>query len=226
MTTQSVKPRQDSTQTIPVLVEPLGSIVLRLNPVVQLTDDLLAELSSLNDALRLERNAEGDLEILPPAQPTTGYQNARITGRLDVWAEGDGTGVAFDSSAGFTLPNGAVRSPDGSWILKSRLAELTEEQRQGFWPISPDFVIELRSHSDSLAAVRRKMEEYIENGARLGWLIDPLDPRRRVYIYRPGADAEIPGADVEILEGPESLSGEPELPGFTLDLKPIWEPGF
>ena len=77
-----------------------------------------------------------------------------------------------------------------------------------------------------MAAVRRKMEEYIENGARLGWLIDPLDPRRRVYIYRPSADVEIPGADVEILEGPESLSGEPELPGFTLDLKFIWEPDF
>ena len=217
-----MKPRQGSTQTQP---EPYGPIVLRLDPVVQLTDDQLAELSSLNDTLRIERNAQGELEILPPAFGITGRRNSRITARLDVWAEEDGSGEAFDSSAGFTLPNSSVRSPDASWVLKSRLAELTEEQKQhGFPPISPDFVIELRSHSDSLAAVRRKMEEYIENGVRLGWLIDPLDPRRRVYIYRPGADVEIPGSDVEILEGPESLSGEPELPGFTLDLKFIWEP--
>ena len=96
---------------------------------------------------------------------------------------------------------------------------MTEEQRQGFWPISPDFVIELRSWSDTLTGVRRKMAEYIANGVQVGWMIDPLDPQRRVYIYRPGAE-------VEILEAPDSLSGEPELPGFTLDLKPIWEPGF
>ena len=223
MTTQSVKPRQGSTQTQP---EPYGPIVLRLDPVVQLTDVQLAELSSLNDTLRIERNAQGELEILPPAFGITGRRNSRITARLDVWAEEDGSGDAFDSSAGFTLPNVAVRSPDASWILKTRLAELTDEEKRGFLPICPDFVIELRSHSDSLAAVRRKMEEYIENGARLGWLIDPLDPRRRVYIYRPGADVEIPGSDVEILEGPESLSGEPELPGFTLNLKFIWEPDF
>ena len=221
MTTQSVKPRQGSTQTQP---EPYGPIVLRLDPVVQLTDDQLAELSSLNDTLRIERNAQGELEILPPAFGITGRRNSRITARVDVWAEEDDSGEAFDSSAGFTLPNGAVRSPDASWILKTRLAELTDEEKRGFLPICPDFVIELRSRSDSLAAVRRKMEEYIENGARLGWLIDPLDPQRRVYIYRPGADVEIPGSDVEILEGPESLSGEPELPGFTLNLKFIWEP--
>ena len=224
MTTQSVKPRQGSIQTQP---EPYGPIVLRLDPVVQLTDDQLAELSSLNDTLRIERNAQGELEILPPANITTGNQELGVGADLLVWARDEGSGAAFGPTAGFTLPNSSVRSPDASWVLKSRLAELTEEQKQhGFPPICPDFVIEVRSHSDSLAAVRRKMEEYIENGARLGWLIDPLDPRRRVYIYRPGADVEIPGSDVEILEGPESLSGEPELPGFTLDLKFIWEPDF
>ena len=135
------------------------------------------------------------------------------------WARADGRGVAFGSSAGFTLPNRALRSPDASWILKTRLAELTDEQKRGFSRICPDFVIELRSSSDRLSALRRKMEEYIENGVRLGWLIDPLDPLRRVYVYRPGAE-------VEILERPETLSGEPELPGFTLDLKPVWEPPF
>ena len=218
MATQDLKPRQDSAQSKPVL-EPYGPIALRLSPVAQLTDDLLTELSSLNDALRLERNAEGELEILPPAQPITGNQNAGITARLALWAEEDGVGVAFDSSAGFTLPNGAVRSPDASWILKSRLAELTEEQRQGFWHICPDFVIELRSSSDRLSVLRRKMEEYIENGARLGWLIDPLDPLCRVYVYRPNVSAEV-------LDRPETLSGEPELPGFKLDLKLVWEPAF
>ena len=99
------------------------------------------------------------------------------------------------------------------------MAELTAEQRQRFWPISPDFVIELRSSSDTLRGLRQKMEEYMESGVRLGWLIDSLDPARRVYIYRPGAD-------VEMLEGPKSVSGEPELPGFVLDLKPVWEPAF
>ena len=217
MTTQAAKPQQEQTQAPP---EPYGPIALRLPPAVQLTDDLLAELSSLNDALRLERNANGELEILPPANIATSRKNSRLTARLDVWAENDGTGEAFDSSAGFTLPNGSVRSPDASWVMRERLAELTDEQKQrGFPPISPDFVIELRSPSDSLPAVLRKMEEYIESGVRLGWLIDSLDQRRRVYVYRPGAE-------VEILEGPESLSGESELPGFVLYLRFIWEPGF
>ena len=221
MTTQELKPRQASEQTgaDPALVPPTGPIVLRLDSIVELTDDVLLELSSLNDTLRLEKNAKGELEILPPTQPVTGNQNANLTADLTVWARGDSRGVAFDSNSGFTLPNGAIRSPDASWILKNRLSELTEEQRQGFWPISPDFVIELRSWSDTLTGVRRKMAEYMENGVRLGWLIDPLDARHLVYVYRPGAE-------VEILEAPESLSGEPELPGFTLDLKPIWEPGF
>ena len=219
VTTQEAKPRQDSAQADTALVKPLGPIVLRLAPIVELTDDALLKLSSLNDTLRLEKNAQGELEILPPTFPTTGNQNARITARVTIWAEEDGTGVAFDSNSGFTLPNGAVRAPDASWILKSRIEGLTDAQRQGFWPISPDFVIELRSSSDTLAGIQRKMEEYMANGVRLGWLIDPLGDSQRVYVYRPGAD-------VEILERPESLSGEPELPGFILDLKPIWEPAF
>ena len=202
-----------------MLVPPRGPIVLRLDSIVELTDDVLLELSSLNDALRLEKNADGELEVLPPTSPRAGNQNAKIIARVDFWAEEDGTGVAFDSSAGFTLPNGAVRSPDASWLLNTRLARLTEEQRKGFWPISPDFVIELRSSSDTLRSLQRKMEEYIANGVRLGWLIDPLDPLRRVYVYRPGAE-------VEILDGPETLSGDPELPGFTLGLGPVWEPAF
>ncbi len=219
VTTQEVKPTQDPAQADTATVKPLGPVVLRLDSVLELTDDVLLALSSLNDTLRLEKNAKGDLEILPPTVPTTGNQNSNLTADLTVWARGDRTGIAFDSNTGFTLPNGAVRAPDASWILKSRIAALTDEQRKGFWPISPDFAIELRSSSDTLAGIQRKMEEYMENGVRLGWLIDPLDPQRRVYVYRPDAD-------VEVLEAPEYLSGDPELPEFTLDLKPIWEPGF
>ena len=220
MTTQGVKPKRDPAQADTALVEPLGPIVLRLDPIVELTDDVLLKLSSLNDTLRLEKNAKGELEILPPANITTGNQNSNLTADLTIWTRGDGRGVAFDSNAGFTLPNGAVRSPDASWVLKSRLAELTdEEKKRGFAHISPDFVIELRSSSDTLAGIQRKMAEYMENGVRLGWLIDPLDPLHRVYVYRPDKS-------VEILEGPESLSGEPELPGFTLNLQTVWEPAF
>ena len=216
MTTQTAKPQQDAAQAQP---EPYGPIVLRLHPAVELTDGLLAALSSLNDALRLERNAQGELEILPPANPPTSRKNSRVTARLDNWAENDGRGEVYDSSGGFTLPNGAIRSPDASWILKNRLDELTEEHKEGFSRICPDFVIEIRSSSDRLRGLQLKMEEYIANGARLGWLIDSVAPRQRVYVYRPGAG-------VEILERPESVSGEPELPGFTLDLQFIWEPGF
>ena len=219
MTTQAAKPRKDSTRADEALVRPLGPIVLRLDSIVELTDDVLLQLSSLNDTLRLEKNANGELEILPPTLPTTGNQNANLTADLTVWARGEGRGVAFDSNVGFTLSNGAVRSPDASWILKTRLAELTEERREGFWPIAPDFVIELRSSSDTLAGIQRKMAEYMENGVRLAWLIDPLDPALRVYVYRPGAD-------VETLDAPDTLSGEPELPGFALDLQPVWEPAF
>jgi len=215
---QSVKPKQDSARQETALAEPLGPITLRLAPIVQLTDWQLEELSSLNDTLRLERNAQGDLEILPPTRPVSGHQEGEILTQVYPWAKSDGTGMAFGPTAGFTLPNGAVRSPDASWIRKSRLAELTDEQKEGFWPISPDFVIELRSSSDRLRGLQGKMEEYMENGVRLGWLIDPLDPVRRVYVYRPGAA-------VETLEAPESLSGDPELPGFVLDLQAVWEPG-
>ena len=187
MTTQEVKPRQASEQTgaDPALVPPTGPIVLRLDPIVQVTDDVLFKLSSENDTLRLERNANGELEVLPPTVPTSGNQELNISGDVLIWARGDGTGVAFGPNAGFTLPNGAVRAPDASWILRSRLAELTEDRRKGFWPINPDFVIELRSSSDMLRGIQRKMAEYMENGVRLGWLIDPLDARHLVYVYRP-----------------------------------------
>ena len=221
MTTQSKNPRQISllTEPDPVVPEPLGPVVLKLAPVLKLTDEQLLELCSLNDAVRIELNTTGELELLPPAGGTTGNRNFSLATDLGNWVRTDGTGVGFDSSAGFTLPNNAIRSPDVAWILKERWARLSDEEKHKFAHIVPDFVIELRSPSDGLRGLHAKMEEYMENGVRLGWLIDPLDPRHRVYIYRPDTP-------VVILEEPETLSGEPELQGFVLDLKPVWEPGF
>ena len=178
-----------SQQGSTAVAEPLGDeaapLVLRLRPVVRLTDSQLARLSSLNPDLRIERTEQGELVIMSPASSESGAQNADIGFQLKLWVKGTGTGVAFDSSAGFRLPNGAVRSPDASWVPWTRLAALTPRQKRGFLPLCPDFVIELRSPSDPLRTVHAKMREYIENGAQLGWLIDPV--QQQVYVYRPNA---------------------------------------
>lgn len=217
MTTQSVEPLQAPVQTPPepACPESYGPIVLRLSPVLELSDEQLLELCSLNDDIRIECNARGELELMAPTSGDTSNQNFGIITDLGNWVRADGTGVGFESNAGFTLPNGAMRSPDAAWISKDRWEALPKEERRRHPHICPDFFIELRSESDRLSAARAKMEEYIANGARLGWLIDPVDSRHRVYIYRPDTP-------VEILEAPESISGDPELPGFTLDLTPIW----
>jgi Uma2 family endonuclease len=188
-------------------------LVLRLRPVLDLSDDQLLALCALNGDLRIERNAQGDLLIMPPTGYETGDRNAEITMQLRTWAKRDGTGTAVDSSTGFRLPNGAMRAPDGAWIPHARLAAILPEERRKFLPLCPDFVIELRSPTDALRDVRAKMEEYLANGARLGWLIDP-DPRH-VYVYRSGAP-------VERLDNPDTISGDPILPGFVLDLREIW----
>ena len=152
---------------------------------------------------------------MAPTGWETGSSNADITAQLHNWAEQNGGGVASDSSAGFRSPNGAERSPDAAWVLRSRLAQLTPEQKQKFLPLCPDFVVELCSPTDPLEEVQAKMDEYIENGARLGWLIDP--ETRRLQIYRPLRP-------IEVLDQPPQVSGEPELPGFVLDLGEIWKP--
>lgn len=188
-------------------------LTVRLRPVFDLTDDQLLELSSLNRDLRMERNAEGELIVMPPTGGETGNRNAKLTIRLGVWTERDGTGANFDSSTGFRLPNGAVRSPDASWVERSRLEALTDEQRRKFLPLCPDFVLELRSPTDSLNTLQEKMREYLDNGARLGWLLDP--EYRRVYVYRPREP-------VRQLDNPERISGDPVLPGFMLNLRELW----
>jgi Uma2 family endonuclease len=166
-----------------------------------------------NRDLRLELTAQGELIIMPPAGTKTGRRNAQIVHRLTAWAEKDGQGLTFDSSTGFTLANGAKRSPDASWIRRERWEALTQEEQEGFAPLCPDFVLELRSPQDSLSTLQDKMLEYMANGAQLGWLIDPQ--AKQVYVYRQGQSTEC-------WENPETIAGDPVLPGFALDLQEIW----
>ncbi len=180
----------------------------------QITEDQFLQLCSDNRDLRLELTVNKELIIMPPAGGTTSWRNSNLNADLVIWARRDGTGITFDSNAGFTLPNGAVRSPDASWVLLSRWDALTSEEQDKFAPICPDFVIELRSPSDRLPDLQDKMTEYLESGVRLGFLLDPQ--QRRVYVYRPGES-------VEILEEPAAVSGDPVLPGFVLDLTTIWQ---
>ncbi len=196
------------------LMEPL---VLRARPALTPTDDEFFEFCRQNSDLRIEQTAQGEWIIMPPTGFETGSRNNEVSRQLGNWARQDDAGVAVDSSTGFILPNGAKRSPDASWVLRSRLAALTPEQKKKFLPLCPDFVVELRSPSDSMTDAQDKMAEYRDNGARLGWLVDAA--ARRVHVYRPGAAPDV-------LDAPLSVSGDPELAGFVLDLARVWEPGF
>ena len=195
-------------------VSPEGAVVsLKLRPVVSLNDEQFFEFCQLNRDLRIERTAGGGITVMPPTGGDTSDRNAEITMQLRLWAKQDGRGVAFDSSGGFVLPNRAILSPDASWVARGRLDDLTSEQRAKFLPLCPDFVIELRSPSDGLAVLQEKMQEFVANGARLGWLIDPRE--RQVSVYRPASP-------VRVLRQPETVSGEPLLPGFSLEMSAIW----
>jgi Uma2 family endonuclease len=190
---------------------------VHLRPVIQLTDDQLFELCQINQDLQIERTAEGDIVIMPPEGVEKSNRSITLATLLTQWAWQEGTGVTFGSSGGFTLSNGAMRAPDAAWVLRSRLAALSAEQKQKFLPLCPDCVVEILSPSDPLSSAQAKMQEYLDNGARLGWLIHPHN--RAVYVYRPTQP-------VERLENPRTISGEPVLSGFILDLQRIWEPGF
>ncbi len=189
-----------------------GTMVVRMQPAMRLDAEQLAAFCSLNRDLRIEQTAEGELVIMAPAGWDSGNKEAEITAKFVMWAEQHG-GRVGGSNTGYTLPNTAIRAPDVSWISEERFATLTPDQLKSFAPICPDFVLELRSHTDRLAMVKRKMVEYIDNGARLGWLIDPI--QKQVFIYRPGEP-------VEHLKEPSSLSGDTVLAGFTLDLTRVW----
>lgn len=181
---------------------------------LQVTPEQFAALAIANRDLNLERTATGELIVNPPTGGISGHRNFDIISQLGRWFDAnESLGLVFDSSTGFILPNGANRSPDASWVRRDRWDALTPEQQEGFAPLCPDFVVELRSQTDSLRTLQAKMQEYMENGAQLGWLIDPKN--QRVDIYRPGQA-------VEVLEQPSELSGEPVLPGFTLTLKRVW----
>ncbi|MEA5466260.1 Uma2 family endonuclease [Leptothoe sp. PORK10 BA2] len=181
---------------------------------LQVTQEQFELLVVANRDLRLERTATGTLIVNPPTSWETGERNSSLTGQLYRWYEDKGElGKTFDSSTGFTLPNGAIRSPDASWVSQGSWDALSPEQKNSFPHICPDFVVELRSGSDRLAELQEKMREYMENGARLGWLIDPQT--QQVEIYRQGKE-------VEVLAHPAELSGEDVLPGFVLALNRIW----
>lgn len=177
------------------------------------TSDEFFDLCQANPTLQMERTAAGEVIVMSPAGSKTSARNAGITGQLWQWNEDTELGITFDSSGCFHLPNGADRSPDAAWILAERWNALTPRQQQKFAPICPDFVVELRSSSDSMADLRDKLQEFIDNGARLGWLIDP--ETHTVEIYEPGEE-------VEILYNPDRVAGDPVLPGFLLNMKRVW----
>ena len=201
-----------SVVTIPV-PENVEALIFRLAPPRErFSDEEFAEYCAEYPELRIEMSSRGEMIIMPPVVSEGSKRNFILTTRFGAWALADGTGVGFESSAGFTLLNGAKRSPDASWILRERWEALTKKERNEFAPICPDFVVELRSKSDRLSTLREKMTEYIANGAQLGWLLDPLE--EKIHIYRPNPP-------VEVLDRPTDISGEPLLSGFRLKLDGI-----
>ena len=187
--------------------------MVHTRPVIDMDEDQFFQLCQLNRDLQIERTAEGDIIIMASEGGSSGLGSNNLATRLTLWAERDGTGQVFGSSTGFTLPNGATRSLDVAWVRNDRLGALTEQEWQKFLPLCPDFVVELRSPSDAMPPLHKKMEEYRENGAQLGWLLDPRS--KRVHVYRPGAA-------VEVLDNPASIAGNPILHSFVLDVPQIW----
>jgi Uma2 family endonuclease len=179
---------------------------------IELTDEQFWQLCHNNPDLKFERTASGELQIMPPTGGETGRRNIKIATQLEIWNSQTNLGVAFDSSTCFKLPNGADRSPDAAWVSLGRWEALSAEQREIFPPICPDFVVELRSRSDAVSKLQAKMQEYMENGAKLGWLIDPYTQQVEIYRIQ---------RDVEVLGAPTTLSGEDVLPGFVLDLRQV-----
>jgi Uma2 family endonuclease len=188
--------------------------ILHFGPVSSKFDDAdFYEFCQANQDWRIERTSDGDIIIMPPTGGETGGRNFDLSVAFGTWAKAEGTGKGFDSSTVFSLPNGANRSPDLAWVKFLRWNALTPEERRGFPPLCPDFIVELRSHTDSLGTLQSKMQEYIDNGSELGWLIDPFE--KKVHVYRPQAQ-------VECLDNPTIVSGEPLLKGFVLDVRELW----
>lgn len=188
----------------------MTALTLKLEPVIHLTDDQFFHLCQVNGDLKFERTAAGEILVMTPTGGESGNQTAEFTIDVGVWNRQQQQGLVFDSSTGFRLPNGATRSPDVAWVALERWQALPPEQRKKFPPLAPDFVIELRSESDELGTLQQKMQEYLANGVRLGWLIDPQTQQGEIYR---------PDQAVEVLAFPTRLSGEAVLPGFWLDLQ-------
>ncbi len=186
---------------------------VRLSFERPMTDDELMRFCAVNDVLRVEREPNGEILVMTPANSKTSKMNMRIGRLLDEWAEIDGSGVAFDSSGGFTLPDGSMRNPDAAWVEKSKWEALTDSQQSSFAPVCPAFVIELRSPTDKLPAAKAKMEQWIANGAQVAWLIDPIE--KAVTIHRPGDEPEH-------LAHPTSVQGTGPIAGFELVMSRIW----
>ena len=199
--------------TLSKVSESNNYLVLQMSPAWEMSADSFFDFCQLNSHLRIERTATGKLVIMSPAGSETGNRNFKLIQQLANWTDRDSSGIGFDSSAGFILPNGATRSPDASWIKLTKWNSLSAEQKTKFAPICPDFVVESISPSDSLKVLQDKMQEYVDNGASLGWLIDRTT--HQVYIYTP--DREI-----KCVDDPQTISGDPVLSGFTLDLAKIW----
>jgi Uma2 family endonuclease len=178
-----------------------------------LSDEQFEELCRNNGDMKFELTGKGELIIATPTGPDSGWRNSELTTDVTLWARKDKTGVVFDSSTIFTFPNGAKRSPDVSWMTKDKWDSISREERRLHSRVVPDFVIELLSPTDSLIVTQEKMEEYIANGVRLGWLIDPQ--RKRVHVYRENGERQI-------LDDPELVSGEDVLRGFELEVRRIW----
>ncbi|MBI3536386.1 MAG: Uma2 family endonuclease [Chloroflexi bacterium] len=188
-------------------------VIVRL-PSHKLDDRDFDELCRLNPEKKVEQTSDGEIIIMPPTGGEAGRINFNLTGEFSKWAKQDDSGIAFDSSTLFVLPNAAKRSPDLAWIKRERWETLSKKQREGFPPLCPDFVVEIRSPSDSLKTLQAKMQEYIANGAQLGWLLDPIE--KRVYIY-------CLGQAVQQLNNPAEVSGDPLLRGFVLDIQKLLE---
>jgi Uma2 family endonuclease len=180
-----------------------------------MTDEQFADLCAEHEDLRFEMTADGELLIQPLPYNLTAKREQKLYLQLEAWAATDGRGYASGANEWFVLPNGARRAPDAAWVLKSKVAQLPPESLERFWHLCPDFVAEIKSPTDRLPVLRAKMEEWIRNGAQLGWLIDP--ERRVVEIYRPGAE-------VSLLAPVDTLAGEPPVLQFVLDLRPLWDP--
>jgi Uma2 family endonuclease len=182
-----------------------------------MSEDEFFDLCQRTDPLRLERDAHGTIIVMSPAGSYSSNRSGEIFGQLRNWTRSEEEGAAFDSSGGFTLPNGATRAPDAAWVSSERLQSLSQEAKERFLPLAPDFAVEVRSQNDRREDLAEKMEEYVENGTRLGWLVDPYD--ETVTVYRDDGT-------VETHQKPDTLSGDPVLPGFTCDLERVWEPSY